>query len=335
MVRRTRGFTLIELLVVIAIIALLIGILLPALGEARRVARLAICMGRLQQLSTGYQSYGADFKERLASFTWEPKKNYSEWPDLNNAASWTQAAGNQLVDILRRRADRTDLMPDPSRLPHRHYSHVVVNDYLSTILPEKIMACPEDKTLLRWQAEPKNLMDPVPLDFNTNFGKYWAYSSSYQIVPAAWSPDQGDTVSQYPQDHNLFWVSGINAKWGKRKWSDIFYPGNKVAVFEFISRHNKKPLYHAYPNAIVPLLMWDGSVGARRTSDANRGFVPTTPTQATATQYVYAPLLLGFEPPTASGATTDPVIGYYRWTRGGLKGVDFGGKEINTGQPVP
>lgn len=59
--RSRRGFTLIELLVVIAVIALLLGILLPSLGSARRQARITVCGSRLQQLSVGLALYQNDF----------------------------------------------------------------------------------------------------------------------------------------------------------------------------------------------------------------------------------------------------------------------------------
>jgi prepilin-type N-terminal cleavage/methylation domain-containing protein len=74
------GFTLIELLVVIAIIALLIGILLPALASARTTAKWTICLSNQRQLMTSMLLYASDFKDRLPHQAKELNPLGPSWP---------------------------------------------------------------------------------------------------------------------------------------------------------------------------------------------------------------------------------------------------------------
>ncbi len=89
---RSNAFTLIELLVVISIIALLIAMLMPALGQARLSGETAVCGSASKQIALGMSMYREDYEDR---FHLAP--NYGLWDNPANGQPWTLEEINRMI----------------------------------------------------------------------------------------------------------------------------------------------------------------------------------------------------------------------------------------------
>jgi len=99
MKQKDKGFTLIELLVVIAIIAILAGMLLPALNQAKEKAKQADCTSKLSQIGKAFFQYAMSYDDYYPTTTAAKAKN----------PAWSGGESNTCLEKLRSQ----DLLTDP------------------------------------------------------------------------------------------------------------------------------------------------------------------------------------------------------------------------------
>lgn len=138
---RFRGaFTLIELLLVIAVIALLISILMPALGKAREAGRTVVCLSNQRQIGVSLMMYAAAQKEYIPRESGDSERwpghptqpRNPQWPQVLRPYIDPEAEGKDAMILPGGWREHFTMAPyykDPSRKKDRHEIHYVVNGF--------------------------------------------------------------------------------------------------------------------------------------------------------------------------------------------------------------
>lgn len=252
---RRSAFTLIELLVVIAIIAILAGMLLPALAKAKTKAQGIMCMSNNKQLLLGWHLYSLDFDDACANNFTIPgteqaitSKTFNNW--VNNIMDWG-----------------TTGLHAQSTTNEAWVQNGVLGKYTSGAIG--IYKCPADNFLSPAQRRAKWTQRLRSLSMNALFGRSdntpatangrsWAFGGAYvQFLKQSQVPEPAMTwltLDEHPDSINdAFFITDPNVP----NWQDIpasyhngacgfSFADGHAEIKKWLSRTSKYPVDYNY-----------------------------------------------------------------------------------------
>ena len=262
--RPTRGFTLIELLVVISIIALLIGILLPALGAARGTAQQIKCASNQRQIGVAFHAYAGEVNDHLPYMY--------VFRGISDQVSWDDLLSDQLSTGLSK-AEQSAA-------------------YLTNEREAEVLVCPSDDReasgdrALRTYAMVE-VEDPAGDDNDPPLGTGVYFDTGRDERPAALRLGTRDIVDEsgtlllgeLPTRETIIATAGFNFMGSGKRKPAIFssptflqHPGQQVPGTPGI--HEIEPTHGSRSNAVYNYLYVDGHAAAAEPGTLNGGVKP-------------------------------------------------------------
>lgn len=214
---RQTGFTLIELLVVIAIIALLVGILLPALGKARSAAQMGVSLANLRSMATMQATYAAENKGSLVN-PFDPRSAAGAWYRVIVPSSESRGTGLFFWPF-----------DDPGHVTEMFSMRAgsLLAYYHEAGLQSKVQVAPMDYQVVARNRQWNQDIASQSAQFGSDDFGTVIFDSSYWFSPTLWLNAALYSSTTFP---------GVNVGdiryWRRNTIDDIVMPSGKVLAWE-------------------------------------------------------------------------------------------------------